>query len=167
MTCFRFYVWIFIEVIWCRVIGIWNLFSYESLSIMYLLMVKWVDPLLRFEFNFIRSLQRLSGSISMGFPLVSALMRLGVKSTTTDEAPINSITLFVVLLCFCVVIGHLLEKSRWMTESVTALLIVSSSKLNALVLVYWITCHCFGIFGWFFYWVWFECRAFVLELLFF
>ncbi|KAH0978515.1 hypothetical protein GBA52_028234 [Prunus armeniaca] len=59
----------------------------------------------------------------MGFPLVSALMRLGVKSTTTDEAPINSITLFVVLLCFCVVIGHLLEKSRWMTESVTALLI--------------------------------------------
>ncbi|CAB4281498.1 unnamed protein product [Prunus armeniaca] len=69
------------------------------------------------------SLQRLSGSISMGFPLVSALMRLGVKSTTTDEAPINSITLFVVLLCFCVVIGHLLEKSRWMTESVTALLI--------------------------------------------
>lgn len=65
----------------------------------------------------------MSGSISMGFPLVSALMRLGVKSTTTDEAPINSITLFVVLLCFCVVIGHLLEKSRWMTESVTALLI--------------------------------------------
>ncbi|VVA14104.1 PREDICTED: sodium/hydrogen exchanger [Prunus dulcis] len=59
----------------------------------------------------------------MGFPLVSALMRLGVKSTTTDEAPINSITLFVVLLCFCIVIGHLLEKSRWMTESVTALLI--------------------------------------------
>ncbi|KAK9945578.1 hypothetical protein M0R45_011086 [Rubus argutus] len=33
------------------------------------------------------------------------------------------ITLFVVLLCFCIVIGHLLEKSRWMTESVTALFI--------------------------------------------
>ncbi|BBH10367.1 sodium hydrogen exchanger 2, partial [Prunus dulcis] len=58
-----------------------------------------------------------------GFPFGLCFDETGVKSTTTDEAPINSITLFVVLLCFCIVIGHLLEKSRWMTESVTALLI--------------------------------------------
>ncbi|KAM1169502.1 hypothetical protein ACFX13_031989 [Malus domestica] len=53
---------------------------------------------------------------------VSTLVRLGVRSATS-EASVDSITLFVVLLCLCIVIGHLLEKARWMTESVTALLI--------------------------------------------
>ncbi|KAL6271767.1 hypothetical protein ACE6H2_028678 [Prunus campanulata] len=77
----------------------------------------------------------------MGFPLVSALMRLGVKSTTTDEAPINSITLFVVLLCFCIVIGHLLEKSRWMTESVTALLIGLCTGIVILLNTEWKSSH--------------------------
>nr|WFD52747.1 NHX1 [Nitraria sibirica] len=40
-----------------------------------------------------------------------------------DQAPIHSITLFVVLLCACIIIGHLLEKNRWMNESITALAI--------------------------------------------
>ncbi|CAN6690546.1 unnamed protein product [Malus baccata var. baccata] len=53
---------------------------------------------------------------------VSAVVRLGVRSAAS-EASVNSITLFVVLLCLCILIGHLLEKNRWMTESVTALLI--------------------------------------------
>lgn len=35
----------------------------------------------------------------------------------------DSITLFVALLCACIVIGHLLEENRWMNESITALVI--------------------------------------------
>ncbi|KAL2473088.1 Sodium/hydrogen exchanger 4 [Forsythia ovata] len=33
------------------------------------------------------------------------------------------ITIFVAVLCFCLVIGHLLGESRWFNESITALLI--------------------------------------------
>ncbi|KAB1199431.1 Sodium/hydrogen exchanger 2 [Morella rubra] len=57
----------------------------------------------------------------MGFGLGSVLMRLGLRSP--DEASVDAITLFVVLLTSCIVIGHLLEKSRWLTESITALAI--------------------------------------------
>ncbi|XP_057965163.1 sodium/hydrogen exchanger 1-like [Malania oleifera] len=42
---------------------------------------------------------------------------------TSDQGFIDSLNLFVVLLCACIVIGHLLEKNRWMNESVTALVI--------------------------------------------
>ncbi|KAE8009603.1 hypothetical protein FH972_006031 [Carpinus fangiana] len=55
----------------------------------------------------------------MVFALGSALMRMGL--TGPDAASVESITLFVVLLSACIVLGHLLEKSRWMTESITAL----------------------------------------------
>lgn len=44
---------------------------------------------------------------------------------TSDHASVVSITLFVTLLCACIVIGHLLEENRWMNESITALIIVS------------------------------------------
>ncbi|KAH7517132.1 sodium/hydrogen exchanger 2 [Ziziphus jujuba] len=56
----------------------------------------------------------------MGFSLGSLL---GGLRSGPDEASVNSVTLFVLLLCSCIVIGHLLEKNRWMTESVTALVI--------------------------------------------
>ncbi|XP_042037270.1 sodium/hydrogen exchanger 1-like [Salvia splendens] len=42
---------------------------------------------------------------------------------TSDHASVVSITLFVTLLCACIVIGHLLEENRWMNESITALII--------------------------------------------
>ncbi|KAH7678781.1 Cation/H+ exchanger CPA1 family protein [Dioscorea alata] len=41
----------------------------------------------------------------------------------SEHASVESITLFVALLCACIVIGHLLEESRWMNESITALAI--------------------------------------------
>lgn len=44
---------------------------------------------------------------------------------TSDYSSVVSITLFVTLLCACIVIGHLLEENRWMNESITALVIVS------------------------------------------
>ncbi|EEF41648.1 sodium/hydrogen exchanger 2 [Ricinus communis] len=57
----------------------------------------------------------------MGLSLVS-VMKLGLRSGP-DEAHIDSITLFVALLCACILIGHLFEKNRWMNESITALVI--------------------------------------------
>ncbi|CAN1354326.1 Sodium/hydrogen exchanger 2 [Linum perenne] len=57
----------------------------------------------------------------MGFSLNSAL--LGGTLGEPDAAPVRAITLFVVLLLACIIIGHLLEKSRWMNESITALVI--------------------------------------------
>lgn len=63
----------------------------------------------------------------MGFILSPVLTRLGM--TGPDEVSVDAITLFVVLLSACIVIGHLLEKNRWMTESISALLIVSFSTL--------------------------------------
>lgn len=60
----------------------------------------------------------------MGFSLSSILMRMGLRSASI-EAPIDAITLFVLLVCSCIVIGHLLETNRWITESITALVIVS------------------------------------------
>ncbi|KAK8952459.1 Sodium/hydrogen exchanger 2 [Platanthera zijinensis] len=44
--------------------------------------------------------------------------KLAVQS---DYASVVSITLFVGLLCACIVIGHLLEGNRWINESITAL----------------------------------------------
>ncbi|KDP28082.1 hypothetical protein JCGZ_13853 [Jatropha curcas] len=58
----------------------------------------------------------------MGFNLGSLVVRLGLKSGS-DEVHVDSITLFVTLICACIIIGHLLEKNRWMNESITALAI--------------------------------------------
>ncbi|KAF8401558.1 hypothetical protein HHK36_012500 [Tetracentron sinense] len=58
----------------------------------------------------------------MAFDLGSVLMRLGMVSTS-DHASVVSMNLFVALLCACIVIGHLLEETRWMNESITALAI--------------------------------------------
>ena len=41
---------------------------------------------------------------------------------TSDYASVISMSLFVALLCACIVIGHLLEENPWMNESITALL---------------------------------------------
>ncbi|KAL4570263.1 hypothetical protein LXL04_025915 [Taraxacum kok-saghyz] len=43
--------------------------------------------------------------------------------STSEYASIVNMNLFVALLCACIVIGHLLEESRWMNESITALFI--------------------------------------------
>uniref|UniRef100_A0A5B6Z7S2 Putative nhx1 antiporter isoform X1 n=1 Tax=Davidia involucrata TaxID=16924 RepID=A0A5B6Z7S2_DAVIN len=59
----------------------------------------------------------------MGFNVGPVLMRLGMMTSTSDQIFIDSITLFVALLCACIVIGHLLEENRWINESITALAI--------------------------------------------
>ncbi|XP_047958974.1 sodium/hydrogen exchanger 2-like [Salvia hispanica] len=58
----------------------------------------------------------------MGTDLRSVVETAGSLSTS-DHKSVFSITLFVTLLCACIVIGHLLEESRWINESITALII--------------------------------------------
>ncbi|XP_016454874.2 sodium/hydrogen exchanger 1 isoform X2 [Nicotiana tabacum] len=63
----------------------------------------------------------LSNLKVMGLDVVA---RFGVSMLSDDDqVSVDSITLFVALLCGCIVIGHLLEENRWINESVTALAI--------------------------------------------
>lgn len=48
------------------------------------------------------------------------------KNLAKDRAPVVPISLFVAVLCLCLIIGHLLEENRWVNESITAIIIVSS-----------------------------------------
>ncbi|KAF0896799.1 hypothetical protein E2562_028097 [Oryza meyeriana var. granulata] len=48
---------------------------------------------------------------------------LGLGDPPADYGSIAAVGLFVALICVCIVVGHLLEESRWMNESITALLI--------------------------------------------
>ncbi|KAL8486289.1 hypothetical protein ACS0TY_022634 [Phlomoides rotata] len=54
--------------------------------------------------------------------------------STSDHASVVSITIFVTLLCACIVIGHLLEESPWMNESITALIIGIGTGVLILVI---------------------------------
>lgn len=53
-------------------------------------------------------------------------MKLALKEDPEE----HRIALFILLLCACIVIGHLLEKNRWINESVTAIFIVSCFLLG-------------------------------------
>jgi sodium/hydrogen exchanger 8 len=55
-------------------------------------------------------------------PLRSFLVKMGLASTS-DYSSVVAITLFITLLYACIVIGHLLEKNRWMSESIATLII--------------------------------------------
>ncbi|KAG7022409.1 Sodium/hydrogen exchanger 2 [Cucurbita argyrosperma subsp. argyrosperma] len=56
-------------------------------------------------------------------PVWSYVLSKWQTLSTSDHASVVSINLFVALLCACIVIGHLLEETRWMNESITALFI--------------------------------------------
>lgn len=48
------------------------------------------------------------------------------KNLAHDHAQVVPITLFVAVLCLCLLIGHLLEESRWINESIVAIFVVRS-----------------------------------------
>ncbi|XP_058225753.1 sodium/hydrogen exchanger 1-like isoform X1 [Rhododendron vialii] len=58
----------------------------------------------------------ISDSIPVHFSLSSS-------SSILDVSTVVAITVFVALLCACIVIGHLIEEHRWANESITALLL--------------------------------------------
>lgn len=75
-----------------------------------------------------------------GFALGTVLSKMNNLSTS-DHSSVVSVNLFVALLCACIVVGHLLEESRWMNESITALAIVSFYNLfNAFIVLCMIFC---------------------------
>ncbi|KAL2942210.1 Sodium/hydrogen exchanger 2 [Bienertia sinuspersici] len=45
------------------------------------------------------------------------------ESSPFDAGAVISITVFISLLCLCIIIGHLLEENRWANESITSLLL--------------------------------------------
>ena len=54
--------------------------------------------------------------------LHSFMVKVGLASTS-QLLSVVAITLFVTLLFSCIVIGHTLEESRWMNESIPTLMI--------------------------------------------
>lgn len=66
----------------------------------------------------------------MAFDVGMLLGNIMNRLSTSDHQSVVSINLFVALICACIVVGHLLEENRWMNESITALLIVSSFFVN-------------------------------------
>nr|ABC46405.1 Na+/H+ antiporter Nhx1 [Karelinia caspia] len=56
--------------------------------------------------------------------LLGPLLATSVPSEPDPETEfVDQIALFAALLCGCIVLGHLLENSRWLNQSITALLI--------------------------------------------
>ncbi|KAH9305083.1 hypothetical protein KI387_009487, partial [Taxus chinensis] len=54
----------------------------------------------------------------------SLLEKLGLwNESEFGHFKVVSISIFVSLLCLCIVVGHLLEENRWVNESITALVI--------------------------------------------
>ena len=54
-----------------------------------------------------------------------------IRNLGNQEHPqVLLITVFVAVLCLCLVIGHLLEENRWVNESITAILTVTSLSLS-------------------------------------
>ncbi|MBA0759346.1 hypothetical protein Gotri_022249, partial [Gossypium trilobum] len=49
-----------------------------------------------------------------------------VRNLAHEHEQVVPISVFVAILCLCLVIGHLLEENRWVNESITAILIVIS-----------------------------------------
>lgn len=47
------------------------------------------------------------------------------RNLSKDHAPVVPISMFVAILCLCLVVGHLLEENRWVNESITAIFIVN------------------------------------------
>ncbi|MFS8030546.1 putative cation/H+ exchanger, cation/H+ exchanger, CPA1 family, sodium/solute symporter superfamily [Helianthus anomalus] len=55
--------------------------------------------------------------------LTGKMKNITLASSEYDSVVNMNLNLFVALLCGCIVIGHYLEESRWMNESITALVI--------------------------------------------
>ncbi|KAK9933676.1 hypothetical protein M0R45_020858 [Rubus argutus] len=59
----------------------------------------------------------------MALDLSSIALESNGMLRTSDHTSVVSMNLFVALLCACILLGHLMEESRWMNESITALAI--------------------------------------------
>lgn len=62
------------------------------------------------------------------YAAAAAASRGDIFSNETDRSLVVSICIFVAVLCFCIVTGHLLEENRWLDQSITAMIIVSCGR---------------------------------------
>ncbi|XP_072976701.1 sodium/hydrogen exchanger 1-like isoform X1 [Typha angustifolia] len=62
-------------------------------------------------------------------------------SLSSLSSAVVSISVFVALLCVCVVIGHLLEEKRWANEAIVSLLLGLCSGLVVLACTKWRSSH--------------------------
>ncbi|KAK8527155.1 hypothetical protein V6N13_085009 [Hibiscus sabdariffa] len=51
-----------------------------------------------------------------------------VRNLVHQHEQVVPVSMFVALLCLCLVIGHLLEENRWVNESITAIIIISGEE---------------------------------------
>jgi hypothetical protein len=68
------------------------------------------------------------------------------RNVVHDHAQVVPLTIFVAVLCLCLLIGYLLEENRWINESIVAIFVVRQHNLSFLFLF-----PCFFIFFEFFY----------------
>uniref|UniRef100_A0A7N0UL46 Cation/H+ exchanger transmembrane domain-containing protein n=2 Tax=Kalanchoe fedtschenkoi TaxID=63787 RepID=A0A7N0UL46_KALFE len=65
----------------------------------------------------------------------------GLSNLAGGHADVVPITLFVAVLCLCLVVGHLLEENRWVNESITAIIIGCISGTIILLCSKWKSSH--------------------------
>ncbi|XP_051125669.1 sodium/hydrogen exchanger 4-like [Andrographis paniculata] len=62
-------------------------------------------------------------------------------SMGASQEEVIPITVFVAILCLCLVVGHLLEENRWLNESITAIIIGCVSGTIILFTSKWTSSH--------------------------
>ncbi|KAM0027902.1 putative cation/H+ exchanger, cation/H+ exchanger, CPA1 family [Helianthus debilis subsp. tardiflorus] len=78
-----------------------------------------------------------------------SLLTSSFLSTSDPETEfVDQIALFAALLCGCIIVGHLLEKSRWFNQSITALLVDALFYILLVVKApaYWNSSKSFSLF---------------------
>jgi len=60
------------------------------------------------------------------------MVKVGLGDTS-DHMVVVAISLFVTLLCACIVLGHMLEENRWLSESITAIILGFCTGIVVLV----------------------------------
>lgn len=64
-----------------------------------------------------------------------------VTNAGNEHGSVVPITVFVAVLCICLIIGHLLEENRWLNESITAIFIGCLSGIVILLVSKWRSSH--------------------------
>lgn len=64
-----------------------------------------------------------------------------VMKSGNEHGSVVPITVFVAVLCLCLIIGHLLEENRWVNESITAIFIGCLSGIIILLVSNWRSSH--------------------------
>ncbi|KAK1582295.1 hypothetical protein Q3G72_013735 [Acer saccharum] len=63
------------------------------------------------------------------------------RNLTQDHEQVVPLSIFVAILCLCLIIGHLFEENRWVNESITAILIGFISGVIILWISKWKSSH--------------------------